>query len=360
MAVARYSWERNLTLCLADFVIDSDLCFAPGNNLLQLHGPGGAFSLTLSNLGKADGPRDGVLSAQLTFETASFDKALKKVAYDKLSTILNCLAFTTNRKFAVKKLKRLIDWTPGLQERDAIIYHETPEWDTAEPALDAKFMDTAERLLAMDSGADQSAAMRWYRLGLQTEVLEEQFSYFWFALEIAAETMKGKEKIPSKCPRCKGKLFCETCKDHPLHRRYVGEAIQQAVETVHPEDAEVIFKSLQLIRHTLMHGGRISSIRDQLPCDEQQAVNKLAFVTWQLIFRMFSSPDPRAEEPFNFGYCDNLVRRTLSFGVHIKTTLKGGDPSNPRLADFPYVQIAATAPPRRSAGSEGERESKLK
>ena len=23
----------------------------------------------------------------------------------------------------------------------------------------------------------------------------------------------------------------------------------------------------------------------------------------------------------NFGYCDNLVRRTLSFGVHIKTTL---------------------------------------
>ncbi len=27
MAVARYPWERNLTLCRADFVIDSDLCF---------------------------------------------------------------------------------------------------------------------------------------------------------------------------------------------------------------------------------------------------------------------------------------------------------------------------------------------
>ena len=342
-------------LCLADFVLDSDLCRTPGNAPLQLRGPGGAFSLTLSNLGNPDDPTEGVLSAQLTFEAASFDKALKEVAYDKLSAILNCLAFTTNRKFVVKKLKRLIDWTPGLQERDAIIYHDSPEWDTAEPALDAKFLDTAERLLTMTSGAEQSAAMRWYRLGLQAEVLEEQFSYFWFALEISAETMKGKENIASKCPRCQGKLFCEICKDYPLHRRYVGEAIQQAIETVHPEDADEIFKTLQLVRHTLMHGGRISSVRDQLPCDEQQAVNKLAFVTWQSIFRMFSNPDPRGEEPFNFGYCDNLVRRTLSFGLHIKTTLKGGDPNNPQLADFPHVQIDATAAPWPSAVSEGER-----
>ena len=37
MAVARYSWERNLTLCLADFVIDSDLCLAPRNNAVQFH-----------------------------------------------------------------------------------------------------------------------------------------------------------------------------------------------------------------------------------------------------------------------------------------------------------------------------------
>src|SRR6185503_4326227 len=37
MAVARYSWERNLTLCLADFVIDGDLCLAPRNNAVQFH-----------------------------------------------------------------------------------------------------------------------------------------------------------------------------------------------------------------------------------------------------------------------------------------------------------------------------------
>lgn len=339
-------------LCLADFALDSDLCLAPGAAPLSLRGPGGVFTLMLSNSDKPAESNAVVLSAQLTFEADAFDRKLKDVAYSKLSDILDFLAFTTSRKFSVVRLRRLIDWTPGLQERDAIIFHETPEWDLAEPELDQKFMDTAERLLAMNSGTDQNTAMRWYRLGLQAGVLEEQFSYFWFALEIAAETMKGKEKIPSKCPRCQGKLFCETCKDYPLHRRYAGEAIQQLVETVHPENTEEIFKTLQLIRHTLMHGGRISSVQDRLPCTEQEAVNKLALVTWRAIESMFSNPDPRPDEPLNFGYCDNLVRRTLSFGVHIKTTLVRGDPNNPQLVDFPHVQIDATAAPWLSTAPE--------
>jgi hypothetical protein len=338
--------------CLADFIIDSDLCLAPDTDPLTLQGPGRAFSLTLSNAGKTAEVPDAALSAQLIFEASAFDKGLGDVAYDKLSEILNCLAFTTSRKFTVKRLKRLIDWTPGLEERDAIIYHDTPEWDSAEPALDARFLDTAERLLAMNSGEDQTTAMRWYRLAIQAEVLEEQFSYFWFALEIAAEAMKGKDKIPSKCPRCQGKMFCETCKDYPLYRRYAGEAIQQVVETVHPTDAEQVFKTLQLIRHTLMHGGRISSIRNQLPCTEQEAVNKLALVTWQAISRMFTNHDPRADEPLNFGYCDNLVRRTLTFGVHMKTTLVGGDANNPQLANFPHVQIDAVPAPWQSPTPE--------
>jgi hypothetical protein len=226
-----------------------------------------------------------------------------------------------------------------------MIYQETPEWDLAEPALNAELLDTAERLLAMQAGEDQQGAMRSYRLGIQAANLEEQFSCFWFALEIAAETLKGKEKVPSRCPRCRGNLFCENCKEHPMHRRYAGEAILQVIERVHPENSEEVFESLQLIRHTLMHGGRIASVLDQLPCNEQQAVNKLAFVTWQAIGEMFKRPDPRPETPMNFGYCDNLVRRTLVGGVHVITTMLRGDPNNPQLADFPTVQFEITGAP---------------
>jgi hypothetical protein len=228
--------------CLADFILDSDLCLVDGSALLTLNSPDGAFSLTVSNADADHALSNDVLSAQLIFESDSFDQNIRSVAVDILEQALNCLTYATNRNFSLQRLKRVIDWTPGIIERSAIIYHETPEWDSAEPALDGQFLDTTERLLAMQSGADQRAAMRWYRLGIQAAVLEEQFGYFWFSLEIAAEALKGKDRVASKCPRCQEKLFCETCKDYPMHRRYGGEAIQQLIERVHPKNAEEVFK----------------------------------------------------------------------------------------------------------------------
>lgn len=98
-----------------------------------------------------------------------------------------------------------------------------------------------------------------------------------------------------------------------MHRRYRGEAIRQLIERVHPENAEV-FETLQLIRHCLMHGRRIASVLDQLPCDGHQALNRLAVVAWRAIGLMFGNPDPRPESPLTLGYCDDLVRRTLVAG----------------------------------------------
>lgn len=341
-------------LCLADFVLDSDLCLADGAVPLKLNGCNGAISVTVSNVENDHGVPDAVLSAQLIFETDSLDENTRDLALEKLADVLNCLTYATNRKFSFRQLKRLIDWTPGIVERQAIIYHETPEWDTAEPALDEMMMDSAERFSAMQSGDGQREAMSWYRLGIQAERLEEQFTYFWFSLEIVAEALKGKERVPSKCPACQGELFCEKCNDYPTHRRYRGEAIQQIIERVHPENAKEVFESLQLIRHALMHGGQIVSVLDRLPCNEQQALNKLAFVAWHAIGLMFSNPDPRPESPLVLGHCDNLVRRNLVAGVHVATTLLRGDPNNPHLADFPTFNLSMRAEPWTESPNRNE------
>jgi len=320
--------------CLADFVVDSDLCLAPNDSPLTLHAPNGSFSLTLSNTDPDHHLPEAVLSAQVVFEADSFNRNLRTVAFDKLNEILNCLTFTTSRKFSPKRLKRIIDWTPGLVERKAIIYVETPEWDRAEPAFDEKFIDSTERFLAMLSGEEQQAAMRWYRLGIQAEGVEDQFSDFWFALEIAAENMKGSKRATSKCPQCRADLFCKNCGDFPTHRPYPGEAIKQAIERVHPQDSDEIFETLQKIRHALLHGGRISSIISELPCNEEQALNKVAFIARQSIILMSSKPDPRPEAPMNLGYSENITRRTIVGGVTVQATMLG-DPANPKLADFP-------------------------
>jgi hypothetical protein len=339
--------------CLADFILDSDLCLKPGAEPLTLSDPQGRFSLSLSNASEAEhAVPDAVLSAQLVFETGlSLTEAFREVqqvATNWLGYALNALTYATNRKFVPRSLKHLIDWTPGLVERDAMIYTETPEWDLAEPALDNGFIDTAERLLAMDSGGEHQAALRWYRIGIQEKVLEQQFSYFWFALEVVAEAIKGIERVPSKCPRCQSPLYCEQCRTHPTHRRYPGEAIHEVVCRVHPQGSDEVFQILQRIRHALMHGGRIADIRD-LPCDDQQAVDKLAFVTWNAIgLTANQAGDPRRGTELNFGVPEHFARRVIVANVHIRVPLPG-DPDNPRFADFPEFKFEAKYAPAQQA-----------
>jgi hypothetical protein len=197
--------------CLADFVLDSDLCLKADRRPLTLNDPKGRFSVTLSNASKAEyAVPDAVLSAQVIFDTdlvlVTKFREIRELATNLLEEALSVLTYTTNRKFVPRTLKRLIDWTPGLVERDAMIYTETPEWDLAEPALDEAYICTAERMLSMQAGQAHQAAMRWHRIAVQEGNLEQQFSYFWFALEIVAEALKGPERVPSRCPRCQGAL----------------------------------------------------------------------------------------------------------------------------------------------------------
>jgi hypothetical protein len=324
--------------CLADFVLASDLCLKLKQAPLVLADPSNDFVLTITNASGEQANLGAVLSAQLVFDVQSFDN-IRDLAFDKLTIALNALAFATNRKFALKRLLRVIDWTAGISERSAIIYDEVPEWSTVEPGLDEEFIETATRLLAMQAGEKQQRALRWYRLGLQAENIEEQFSYLWFALEIVSEAMKGSEKIESRCPKCRGPLFCEKCGVHPMHRRYAGEAIKQMVERVHPENSNEVFETFQTIRHTLMHGDRISSVITSLPCDEQQAINKLAFVTWHSLGLMFFKADTQPEIPMTFGYVENFVRRTVVAEANIVVGALRGDPLNPQLSDFPEVKF---------------------
>jgi hypothetical protein len=99
--------------CFADFVLDSDLCLEPTANALTLNGPAGSFLLTLSNAEHDPMLPKSVLIAHLVFEAPKFDKNLRDLALAKLSECLTFLTYTTNRKFEVIFLKRIIDWTPG-------------------------------------------------------------------------------------------------------------------------------------------------------------------------------------------------------------------------------------------------------
>jgi hypothetical protein len=116
------------------------LCLKPGATPLTLTDPNGRFSLTLSNAAEAEhAVPDAVLSAQVVvfegeFEFAAQFREIQELATKWLAEVLNVLTYTTNRKFVPRTLKRLVDWTPGLAQRDAMIYTATPEFEAVRPA----------------------------------------------------------------------------------------------------------------------------------------------------------------------------------------------------------------------------------
>ena len=122
------------------------------------------------------------------------------------------------------------------------------------------------------------------------------------------------------------------------------------VERFYPTNTDEIFKPLQLIRHTLMHGGRIASLADKLPGNPQQAVNIMAFVSWQALLLMFEKIPSGHERPISVGYKDQFVRRTVVATADM-TVRMPGDPNNPKIEDLPAVNFKVEHAPTQSNAS---------
>jgi hypothetical protein len=94
--------------CLADFVLDSDLCLKADRRPLTLNDPKGRFSVTLSNASKAEyAVPDAVLSAQVIFDTdlvlVTKFREIRELATNLLEEALSVLTYTTNRKFVPER-----------------------------------------------------------------------------------------------------------------------------------------------------------------------------------------------------------------------------------------------------------------
>jgi hypothetical protein len=331
---------------LADYQLSSDLRLPDGDPPMVISSEAHHFHATITNIGP-EPQEEGSLACRLVFEAPSFDDS-EGLADQKVVKFINALTYTTNRKFAVVRLHKVIEWTPGIRQRRALLYQRVPLDHRAEPSFTSEFAQTAEYLLNRQSGDQQHSAMRWYRLGIQSDSPEEQFSYFWFALEIVAQVLKSTDRAPSKCPVCRGPLYCENCETHPTHRPYPGEAIRQVVARVQTENPDDVFETLQKIRHTVMHGDRLASIEHELPCTADQAVTKLAQITWNAIAALFDAPTAAVPDQLMFGHPETVLRHTLVARVSVMTELLS-DHECPRIENFPNFNFSVDyrmSPPR--------------
>ena len=274
--------------CVANFEVESEVSVVSDDLVLKIKDPNGAFRAQIRNIPRSEFTIPLLLSFHIYFEAPNLEDA-QDIADDLLASCLNLLAFTSGSGFRKHRIRQIVNAEPPLKlaMRDVRMWGERIEYDDPQPFLTDQFSSSIERLLEFDIPPAIQRALRWYRLGIVASAPDDQFTYFWFALEIVAEFQKPTTKVHDKCARCQSPLYCEQCEKYPLHRPYAKQAIRELMKAADKTCDDETVELLDKTRNSLMHGTTLKEIESELPDPRESVVDTLGRILWKVLIRQF-------------------------------------------------------------------------
>lgn len=305
--------------CVANYELKAEASVFEDGRWLEIKHPKGLFRARLRNIVRKDFSTPFLLMLHIYFEAADLDVA-HDVAEERLVDCLNMLVLVTGCRFSRHRIRQIVDATPSMGAMRTLhmwgdsIGHEDPT-----PVIDDTLTETASHLFGYDIPPPLRRAMRWYRLGVNSTVPDDQFQYFWFALEILAVYKEATEKVNDKCPVCRSPLYCEKCNAHPKHWPYEKQKIRALVQAVDKNCDEKSLEMLEKARNTLMHGGTLKEIEENLPEPREQIVDTLGKIVFMAVVNEF--PKELFQEKLSFLNPSTYVHRIMSGIAHIQTVV---------------------------------------
>ncbi len=303
--------------CVAHYEIKAEASVFKDNHWLKFQHPRGLFRARIRNIVRKDFSTPFLLTLHLTFDAPNLQDA-KEVAEERLVDCLNMLVLTTASRFSKHRTRQIVDCSAPEKDgmRNLLMWGDSIDHEDPTPFLDDKTEKTLERLLAFDPPPVLRRAMRWYRIGVNSTIPDDQFQYFWFALELIAIARKPSDKVPDECPHCHSPLYCEKCKTHPVHRPYEKQAIRALITAVDKNCDDAKLQMLENARNTLMHGGTLREIEEKLPEPREEIVDVLGRIVFLALINQF--PPEVFKERITFGNPSTYVYRTLSGIAHMQ------------------------------------------
>lgn len=308
--------------CVANYEIKAGCSVVTDDLVLRIKHPKGLYRVCIQNIPRPVYTTPFLLSLHLYFDAPSLDKS-RDIADGLLADCLSMLAFTTGSRFRHHRIRQIVDATPGITGmRSLLMWGDSIEYEDPQPFLREDTAGAIERLLEFDTPPAIRRAMRWYRLGINATVPDDQFMNFWFALEILAEFQKSTEKVHDRCPHCQSSLYCESCKTHPVHRPYAKQAIRALLKAVDNECDDSTIGRLDKTRNSLMHGSTLKEIEDSLPQPHEQIVDILGRLLWRALIHQF--PHGMFDGTLAMGYPSTYIHRTAHGIAHMQTVVPAG------------------------------------
>lgn len=286
--------------------------------VLRINHPRGLYRARIKNIPRTVYTTPFLLSLHLYFEAPALAQA-REIADGHWADCMNMLAFTTVSRFQRHRIRQIVEATAGTAMRSVLMWSESIEYEDPQPFLDANIVHSVERLSEFDIPPAIRRALRWYRLGINSNLPDDQFTYFWFALEIVAEIQKSTEKVADACPKCRSPLYCEPCQTHPTHKPYAKQAIRALLKAVDRNCDDAAIDRLDKTRNSLMHGSTLNEIEDALPQPHEEIVDVLGRLLWKALVHEF--PREMFDGKLSMGIPSTYVHRTMHAVAHLETVV---------------------------------------
>lgn len=330
--------------CVANFELNTELSIVADDRVLNIFHPDGKYRARIKNVTRQDYETPFVLSLHLYFDAPSLDHA-RDSADEHLIECMNILAFTTGSKFRLHRIRQIVDASPeSTGMRSVLIWANSTDNEDPQPFLEEETVGTIQRLLEHEVPPAIKRAMRWYRLGINASSPDDQFTYFWFAVEIIAANQKSSEKVHDVCPRCRSPLYCEACNAHPSHKPYPKQAIRALMKAVDNKCDDETVDLLDKTRNSLMHGKTLEEIENMLPSQGEHIVDVLGRLVWKAL--IYQYPKGLFDGSLALGYPSTYVRRKVHAVAHVQTVVPI-DGNGDFDLDFKGMKVElVTAPPQ--------------
>lgn len=330
---------------LVEFEVEAHGALVPSLAVGRSIDPRDGVEFEVENLRIAPGADNPLLLIRATLPAVDLQNAIE-AGVEKVADFLHHLSFVTSMRFRIYRLTRVIDWTPGIQLRDYCVYstHGAPEIPFQ--ILDHEQFASVEVLLRTQAKPAFKRALKWYAHGVAAEEPEDQFQYFWLAVEVLSTLSTGGMKTSDKCPRCKTDLFCPSCQVVPTHRQYPSQRIRELFGKYVRGDHSKFFEEAQQVRHLLAHGEDF----DEHATAAEHVVDALGRLAWTVLMDNFMTlpklpfPDGRKKSQLALLQPSTFMHPMGQVGVHLQ--VQTADPDNPYLAEFPAVETTRELSPR--------------
>jgi hypothetical protein len=344
-----------MTRIMANWDAEADITLPHDTPFMRYEHPQGKYLIFLR---KAPPEQNNPLklSLQLLCDAPSLAEA-HDISESHAKEFLDYLSYTSNLRTRLGKPQHIFDWEPSTKEhgiRDALYYHTSPTDEPPFAEIHPNLLETIALLQRNDLDVRLRRCLKWFSNGIAAQYQDDQFTFFWFVVELVAQIAKDVTPVPDRCPKCREPMFCPSCNATHLHRPYPKHAVEALFQKMVKGDWQTFHGRAYRARNMLLHGDELVNIEKELGIEFPRLIDDVGKLAWTAILNRFA-PSLVGTRPA-FYQASTYGRSNVIFAASIQVGYTP-DFENPDPTKLPDVKISmefVDMPPRAPQPQTGD------